>query len=70
MPTPRPIIAAKALVKEGKSTKAARTVIKESPVPRAISAVTIGRPIATTEPKAIKRMIIAARRPKVASVFP
>ena len=33
------------------------------PVARPITAVPIGRPIATTEPNAISRMIIAASRP-------
>ena len=47
----------------------ARIRVRPVPVVRPITAVPIGRPIATTEPNAISRMIIAASRP-ISSDFP
>ena len=69
MPTPMPIIAANCGVKVGMSTKDAPTPIMKKPETSARSAVTIGSPIATTEPKAMSKMMIAAARP-ISSALP
>jgi len=60
MPTPSPIIAASAGVKSLVSSTWVASVTRLSPVPSATSAVTIGRPMATTEPKVSSSTAIAA----------
>ncbi len=63
MPTPSPIIAATVEVKSavGKTVETSGIMLSDKPMP--ISALTIGSPIATTEPKAINKMTTAAARP-------
>ena len=51
------------MANSGTLANAARIMVRPVPVARPITAVPIGRPIATTEPNAISRMIIAASRP-------
>ena len=65
MPTPSPIIAASSGVKLTTSITCVRTAIRPIAVPRASSAVISGSPAATTVPKVISRMIIAARMPMI-----
>ena len=63
MPTPSPIIATICTVKSGIDRACEKIVTSPAPVARPTTAVPIGRPIASTEPKARIRMIIAAIRP-------
>ncbi len=63
MPTPRPIIATIWTVKSGIDRTCESSVTNAAPVARPTTAVPIGRPIASTEPKARIRMIIAAINP-------
>jgi hypothetical protein len=63
MPTPRPIIAVICTVKSGIERACENIVTIAVPVARPTTAVPIGSPIASTEPKATIRMIIAAIRP-------
>ena len=63
MPTPIPIMAANAGVNELIASTRAASKISRSPVARLNSAVTMGRPIATAEPNAIKRMTAPAASP-------
>ena len=63
MPTPKPIIDDRIVANSGTLANAARISVRPVPVARPITAVPIGSPIATTEPNAISRMIIAATRP-------
>ena len=63
MPTPSPIIAASTGAKLAVSKTWVPRVTRLIPTPSANSAVTIGNPIATTEPKVIRRTTIAASRP-------
>ena len=66
MPTPRPIIAAIGGVKSGIERHVAEQVpTSAEPTPRPNSAVPIGRPIASTEPKARIRMMTAASTPSI-----
>ena len=69
MPTPMPIIAANCGVNAGKSTKAAPRPTMRSPEPTPRIAIVIGKPMATTEPKASSRMMTAAPMP-ISSVRP
>ena len=63
MPTPSPIIAATVEVKSavGRTAETSGIALSDRPMP--ISALTIGNPIATTDPKAISRITTAAARP-------
>ena len=63
MPTPRPIIAASCGANSAVSKTWVPSVTRLRPTPSANSAVRIGRPIATTEPKVSSRMTTAASRP-------
>ncbi len=63
MPTPMPIIATIAVVKSGMAIGLLSSVTSAVAMPRPNSAVPIGRPIASTEPKAMMRMMTAARMP-------
>ncbi len=63
MPTPMPIIEARIGVLFGTSTIAAARVNRSTLMPRPNRAMAIGRPMARTEPKAIRRMNTAATRP-------
>ena len=63
MPTPMPIIAANWAVKLGMGTNCAPTLTRKNPDVRPTIAVMIGRPMATSEPNASSRMMIAALMP-------
>ena len=63
MPTPSPIIAATVEVKSAVGSSAETTGMRLSDNPIPISALMIGRPIATTDPKAINKITTAAARP-------
>ena len=63
MPTPRPIIATIAEVKSGIDRVWLSSVTTALATPRPNSAMPIGRPIASTEPKAMMRMMTAASTP-------
>ncbi len=63
MPTPMPIIAANWELKSGKPKKFASSVSTAKLEMSPKSAATMGRPIATTEPKAMRRMTTAASMP-------
>ncbi len=63
MPTPSPIIAASCGANSAVSKTWVPSVTRLSPTPSANSAVMIGSPIATTEPKVSSRMTTAASRP-------
>ncbi len=67
MPTPIPMTPAIAGAKSGTSRVAATTPIRSTVSPRPKSATAIGRPTATTDPKAMRRMIAAAISPCGAS---
>ncbi len=63
MPTPSPIIAATVVVKSavGSTAEISGMTLSDNPMP--INALTIGSPMATTDPKAINKMTTAATRP-------
>ena len=63
MPTPMPIIAATAVVNSGTSSTRVTRPMSAAPQPTPKSAVMIGSPIASSEPKAMSRMMIAAAMP-------
>ena len=63
MPTPRPIIATIADVKSGIDRLLLSRVTTALATPRPNRAMPMGRPIASTEPKAMMRMITAASTP-------
>ena len=63
MPTPRPIIAASCVLKSGIVNTWLPRVTSAMPVNSPNRAVPIGRPMASTEPKAMSRMTTAARMP-------
>ena len=63
MPTPRPIIATICTVKSGIEMKLLSSETRAVPMPSPNRAVPIGRPIASTEPKARMRMMTAAMMP-------
>src|SRR5437660_6534360 len=63
MPTPRPIIVPRMGVTDGTLKKAASTPTPESPTSRPTMAVTIGKPAATADPKAINSTMSAAPSP-------
>ncbi len=63
MPTPRPIIATIAVVKSGMSMTLLPSDTSAVAMPRPNSAVPIGSPIASTDPKARMRMMTAAMMP-------
>ena len=63
MPTPRPIIVATELAQSGTSTMLASRLPAARPTPTPNSAVASGRPIATSDPNAISRMIAAMSSP-------
>ncbi len=63
MPTPRPIISAKSEEKSTMSTSRLASPISPSPVPSPNSAVRIGSPIASSEPKLSSNTTTAAMRP-------
>ena len=63
MPTPMPIIVATCVVKSGVGTTAAHRPSAAMDAATPTSALTIGRPMATTEPKATSRITAAARSP-------
>ena len=63
MPTPMPIIMATCVVKSGVGTTAAHSARLAMDATTPASAVTIGNPMATTEPKATKRITTAASSP-------
>ena len=69
MPTPMPIMAASWVANSGTEVawESSSTTAKPTPMPN--RAVRMGRPMASTEPKAISRMTMAAMRP-IASVLP
>ena len=64
MPTPRPIIVATWGVNSGVFMNRARTEMRLTPIPMPSRAVTIGRPMATTDPKATRSTTTAASRPR------
>jgi hypothetical protein len=64
MPTPRPIIATIEIVKSGIAMTWLRMPTSADAMPRPNSAMPIGRPIASTEPKATIRMMTAAMMPR------
>ena len=64
MPTPRPTIAPMTVAQAGMSTTYATSDSEPAPTASPSSAVPIGRPIATTEPKATSRITTAASRPR------
>ena len=63
MPTPIPIIAAAWVAKLGIVNRLAVSSTRAIPHPMPNSATRIGRPIASSEPKAMSRMTMAASRP-------
>ncbi len=63
-----PIIAVTCGANDGTSVNRASSVTMARPVPMPNIAVMIGRPMASTDPNAIKRIRIAARMP-IASLF-
>src|SRR6266511_1851855 len=63
MPTPRPIISASSEEKSTMSTRWLPSPITPRPAPRPNSAVTIGRPIASSEPKLSSSTTMAAMSP-------
>ncbi len=63
MPTPRPIIATIEVVKSGIVMTLLASDTSAEAMPRPNRAMPIGRPMASTEPKARIRMITAAIRP-------
>ena len=63
MPTPSPIIVATELAQSGTSMTLASSAPPARPTPTPNSAVASGRPIATSDPNAISRMIAATSRP-------
>ena len=64
MPTPIPISPETAVVQSGTSTTLASSMISPPEVmPRPTSAISSGRPAATTEPNAISSTIAAPRKP-------
>ena len=63
MPTPIPIIAASCVVNSGATITFDNSAQIANPQPMPKSAVRIGRPIASSEPNATSRMMIAARSP-------
>ncbi len=69
MPTPRPIINATYGANDGTVMKWLSSVTNTSPMPTPMIAATIGRLIASSDPNAMNRITIAARRP-TASVEP
>ena len=64
MPTPRPIIVAIWGVNSGVFMNRATTEMRLTPMPMPRRAVTMGRPMATTEPKATSSTTTAASRPR------
>ena len=67
MPTPMPIIDATCGANEGTSSRCPMRPINEMPMPIPKSAVTIGRPIASSDPNATSKMTIAASRPMISA---
>ena len=63
MPTPMPIMAASSVPKVGTMSQRLSSETMATPTPMPNSAVTIGRPMAMSDPKAISRMTMAARIP-------
>ena len=63
MPTPMPIIIATCVVKSGVGTTADHRPRAAMDATTPTSAVTMGRPMATTDPKATSRITAAARSP-------
>ena len=63
MPTPIPIIDANWVAKSGVAITWLRSPTKPRPMPMPKSAMRIGSPIARSEPKATRRITIAARMP-------
>ena len=63
MPTPIPIIDASWVVKSGVAIVWLSSSTRPRPMPIPNSAVMIGKPIASTDPKTTSRMTIAARMP-------
>ena len=63
MPTPMPIIVATWVVKSGVGTAAAHRPSAAIDAITPATAVRMGRPMATTDPNAISRMMAAASRP-------
>ena len=63
MPTPMPIIAMNCGANDGMLMNREARPTRKKPELSPIKAVTIGRPIATTEPKASRRMMMAAEMP-------
>lgn len=67
MPTPSPIIAPKIKVKSGAGTTCPTSFISARPPRIARRAVTIGKPIATSDPKAMNKITAAARMPTLSA---
>ena len=63
MPTPRPIMIPRNVVKSGTGRTFVRRVMIETPMPMPNSALPTGNPIASTDPNARIRMMIANARP-------
>ena len=63
-----PIMALNWVVNEGMSTNAARIVASMNPGTSPIRAVRMGSPMATTDPKAMRRMMAAAITPMISEV--
>ena len=63
MPTPRPIMAIISGPKPGTVMRWLAKSTSPKPIPRPINAVRRGRPMATTDPKAMSMMMMAARIP-------
>ena len=68
MPTPSPIIAPRKVVKSGILKMLLRMTIRPSPAPTPPRATAIGRPIASTEPKA-RISTMTAKASPMNSVF-
>src|SRR5581483_6081544 len=64
MPTPRPIIVATSGVNSGVDMNRAITPMRLTAIPMPSSAVAIGSPMATTDPKATSSTTMAASRPR------
>ena len=64
MPTPRPIITPRVVAKSGIESRWLSRAMRALPMPMPARATPMGRPMASTEPKARIRMTIAKARPR------
>ncbi len=63
MPTPMPIMVARMVVNDWSGKTWVRSSTIGSPTARPLSATTMGRAMASTDPKAMSRMMMAATMP-------